>query len=143
MALTKGKDKLVALSVLGGGGAEVAEFMATEFMGSRSQPSIYHAVLWDSVLASQLLWKFEPVFRHQDRTFHHPSRRPRDDDGNLIYRAPSFSWASVDAQDGNGVKYGEIMDRDLFIQDSGENSVCIKKLDKNLYGEVLGGHVMI
>lgn len=139
--LSEGSDKLVALS-------GIARHMAEQGIDSSNQPAIYVAGLWDKYLASQLLWKIEPTFQHHDRAFKHPSRRPRDSNGDLIYRAPSFSWASVDAQApeyGHGIVYGEITDKDLLIEvDSGRDSVCIKqKIPRNPYGEVKGGHIMV
>lgn len=136
--LTEGRDKLVALS-------GIAELVAKQVIGLGSTAAIYHAGLWEKYLASQLLWKVEPIFTHHSRTFENLSRRPKDSNGNLMYRAPSYSWASVDAQYGNGVTYGEITDQDLFIEvHTGSNSVSIThKVSENLYGEVEGGHVMI
>ncbi|KAJ4421747.1 hypothetical protein N0V82_003591 [Gnomoniopsis sp. IMI 355080] len=143
--LSQGKDKLVALS-------GIAEFMATNVIGSQESRARYCAGLWEKYLASQLLWKVEPVFVSHALGFKHPSRRPRDDDGQLLYRAPSFSWASVDAQYGNGVTYGEITDQDLFIEvHAGKDAVLLDyKTPENLiperkgvYGEVKSGHVMI
>lgn len=138
LGLTKAKDKLVAL-------AGIAEYMATEVIGTHTQPASYCAGLWNKYLASQFLWRIEPSFRVADRTFQHLSRRPRDDDGNLVYRAPSFSWASVDAQAGQGVTYGEITDQGLLIQvDSSEDSVSIRSREGgSQYGEVLGGHILL
>lgn len=136
--LTQGKDKLVALS-------GIAQFVAAKVIGSDSVTAVYRAGLWDKYLASQLLWKIEPVFKPHSRTFEHLSRRPRDNHQTLIYRAPSFSWASIDAQHGKGVTYGEVTDQDLFIEvHPGKDSVSITyKVPGNLYGEVQGGHVMV
>lgn len=138
LSLTECKDKLVALS-------GIAEFMAREVIGSNSNAAIYHAGLWDKHLASQLLWKVDPVFDPNSRTFHHPTRRPRDGNGKRVYRAPSFSWASLDAQYGNGITYGEITEEDLLIEiGTEENSVSTTcKVKNNLYGQVQRGHVMI
>lgn len=138
LSLTEGKDKLVALS-------GIAEFVATKVIGSEQSSAVYRAGLWDKYLASQLLWKVEPVFKPYSRVFEHPSRRPRDANGDLLYRAPSFSWASIDAQYGDGVTYGEVTDQDLLIEvHTGQDAVSINcKVPKNLYGEVKGGHVMI
>lgn len=134
LGLTKAKDKLVALS-------GIAAYMATGVIGTEAQPASYYAGLWEKHLASQLLWRIEPSFRHSDRSFQHLSRRPRGDDGELIYRAPSFSWASVDAQFGRGVTYGEITDQELFIH---VDAVYMQlKEDQNLYGELSSGHILL
>lgn len=60
----------------------------------------YLAGMWRKYLASQLLWYVDPVF--EDGRFYYLSERPK------FYRAPSFSWAAVDAP--HGVKCGEITD---------------------------------
>jgi hypothetical protein len=69
----------------------------------------YVAGLWELHLASQLLWYVEPTFRHVDGSFEHLTMSP------LGYRAPYFSWAAIDAERGNGIKYGEVTDRDRRI----------------------------
>ncbi|KAL1797272.1 hypothetical protein ACET3X_003878 [Alternaria dauci] len=69
--------------------------------------SQYVAGLWALHLASQLLWYVEPTFRYG--SFEHLTESPPG------YRAPSFSWAAIDAERGNGIKYGEVTDRDLLI----------------------------
>lgn len=135
LRLTMSNDKLVALS-------GIAELMAKDVIGSDHQPAVYYAGLWDKFLASQLLWKIEPVFRFSDRTFHHRSRRPRNPDRSFSCRAPSFSWASVDAEDGNGVACGEILD-DSQLQIEVDSVFIKHKVHKNLYAEVERGHIMI
>ncbi|KAH8779795.1 hypothetical protein F5883DRAFT_406912, partial [Diaporthe sp. PMI_573] len=52
----------------------------------------YVSGLWRKYFESQLLWRVEPIFIGHDRSFQQPGRRPEH------FRAPSFSWASVDAQ---------------------------------------------
>lgn len=108
MNLTMAKDKLIALS-------GIAQFMSTTILGSKENPARYVAGLWYKYLESQLLWRVEPTFVRANRTFRHPSRRLEG------FRVPSFSWASVDAQNGvgdqpgSGITYGEVTDRDLLI----------------------------
>ncbi|KAJ0123870.1 hypothetical protein J7T55_012341 [Diaporthe amygdali] len=135
--LTMAKDKLIALS-------GIAQLMSTNILGSKEDPAQYVAGLWYKYLESQLLWRVEPTFIRHNRSFHQPGRRPKD------YRAPSFSWASVDAQrgvgdkPGNGVTYGEITDRDLLIDlEKGQDHVVIKTQTKNSFGLVMGGHIMV
>lgn len=126
--LTFANDKLIALS---GIAKAVSPLMGAPYV----------AGLWGKRLESQLLWRIEPVFVHSDRRFEHPSVRPRE------YRAPSFSWASVDAvhhQKGNGIVYGEVTDRDLCIElDKGNNSVHVEVNPENSFGLVTGGHIML
>lgn len=100
-AITNDNDKLIALS-------GIARWMARK-IGTPKEPARYVAGMWVTYLASQLLWKIDPVFREIDSHFEHPSTPPKK------YRAPSFSWASIDADKGHGVTYAEITDRDLFI----------------------------
>jgi len=85
--LTNGSDKLIALS-------GIAKIMSERLNDT------YLAGMWKQHLASQLLWRIDPVYA--DRKFYYPSSRPEK------YRAPSFSWAAIDAQ--NGIQYGEITD---------------------------------
>jgi hypothetical protein len=75
-SLTQSKDELIAL-------AWIAEQMSKRIGGH------YVAGLWANRLAGQLLWRVETVYRYNK--FLYPSRRPTE------YRAPSFSWASIDA----------------------------------------------
>jgi len=82
--LSDPKDKLVAL-------AGIAEVMSAHI------PGRYIAGLWEKYLASQLLWRVDPIFVN-DR-FEYPSTRP------IAYRAPSFSWAAIDSQ--QGIRCGE------------------------------------
>jgi len=128
MALTNSGDKLIALS-------GIAKLMATK-IGSESEPAEYVAGLWGKHLASQLLWRVEPVFREVDHCFEHFSCRPDD-----TYRAPSFSWASIDADRGNGIVYGEVTDRDLHIEvvDVGISL----KVPENKFGIINGAHVTV
>ncbi|KAL1863035.1 hypothetical protein Daus18300_008191 [Diaporthe australafricana] len=137
MNLTMAKDKLIALS-------GIAQLMSTRILGSEEDPARYVAGLWYKYLESQLLWRVEPIFIRHNRTFHQPARRPAD------YRAPSFSWASVDAQNGiadgpgNGVTYGEVTDRDLLIDiNEEEEDVVINTQTDNTLGLVTGGHIML
>ncbi|KAF2469748.1 HET-domain-containing protein, partial [Lindgomyces ingoldianus] len=84
--LTEAKDKLIAL-------AGIAEMMDAQIRGR------YIAGMWEKYLASQLLWRVDPVF--ENGLFSYPSRRPG------CYRAPSFSWAAVDAP--QGIRCGQTM----------------------------------
>lgn len=122
-AVTNPGDKLIALS-------SMARFMSERIEKAPkaailrnidsngikiSQPGLpkstqYVAGLWVLYLASQLLWYVEPTFRRVDGgKLEHLTTAPSE------YRAPSFSWAAIDAEDGNGVTYGEVTDRDILI----------------------------
>lgn len=137
MNLTMPKDKLIALS-------GIAQLTSTNILGSKEEPARYVAGLWYKYLESQLLWRVEPIFIRHNRTFEQPGRRPQE------FRAPSFSWASVDAQKGvndkpgNGITYGEVTDRDLLIElEKKEDNVAIKHQTDNAFGLVTGGHIMV
>jgi hypothetical protein len=80
-SLTNPKDKLIAL-------AGIAE-LTSKRMDDRWE---YVAGLWEKYLASQLLWYVEP--KYQDEQFKYPQRR------SDCWRAPSFSWAALDAPQG-------------------------------------------
>jgi len=125
--VSKPQDKLVALS-------GIAKWMAQQ-IATDHEPAEYVAGLWRKYLASQLLWKVDPVYRHVDSTFQNLGERPER------YRAPSFSWASLDADKGNGIVYGDVTDRDLFIT---VDDVQIKlKSNENEYGIVEKGHIVL
>lgn len=153
--LTKGRDKLIALS---GVAQHMSHTLSHTETSNRAKPACvtssrpveYVAGLWDKYFESQLLWRIEPVFQHGESRFLNLSKRPVSN-GEYYYRAPSFSWASVDAQDGDGVSYGGVTDRDLLIkvataQDcspaSPPLSIQINETG-NKYGLVRGGHVML
>lgn len=154
MNLTMAKDKLIALS-------GIAQLMSTDVFGSKEDPAQYVAGLWYKYLESQLLWRVEPLFIRHNRTFQQPGKRPREpaerrerageiQRAQFLYRAPSFSWASVDAQKGNddqpanGITFGEVTDRDLLIElQKGLGDVVIKQQTDNTFGLIKGGHIMI
>ncbi|KAF2446693.1 HET-domain-containing protein [Karstenula rhodostoma CBS 690.94] len=85
-SLTKSNDKLIAL-------AGIAE-LTSKRMGDRL---IYVAGMWEKFLASQLLWYVEP--KYEDEGFKYPQKRPDPKDPEC-WRAPTFSWAAVDAPQG-------------------------------------------
>ncbi|KAJ0110083.1 hypothetical protein J7T55_014886 [Diaporthe amygdali] len=147
--LTQKKDKLIALS-------GIAHRMATIIETSRKVK--YVAGLWDADehLVSQLLWHVEPVCRGDTEsggsTLEYPSRRPKE------YRAPSFSWASIDAQYGNGITCGDVLNpegilvkvpQDDAITDSEmdtnvwRKSVFVRCKTENEFGLVTGGHIRL
>jgi hypothetical protein len=92
--LTNPGDKLIALS-------GIARLMSGSLPGIK-----YIAGLWSEYLESQLLWRVDPVFEYGKFSF--PSHRP------ARYRAPSFSWAAVDAE--RGITYGEFTNKNLLFK---------------------------
>jgi hypothetical protein len=108
--LTRPADKLIAC-------AGIANVLSRQIM------SEYVAGMWTKYLESQLLWLVDPVY--ENGRFSYPSKRPD------IYRAPSFSWAAVDAS--RGIKYGEISEQGLLIQ---VEAVDIVPIAKDSFGMV-------
>ncbi|KAF4632612.1 hypothetical protein G7Y89_g5514 [Cudoniella acicularis] len=92
--LTNPRDKLIAL-------AGIAEEMATQIGAP------YIAGMWrNKYFASQLLWCVETQYKNGK--FLYPSRRPK------CYRAPTFSWAAIDAP--QGIRCGDTKEeKDLLI----------------------------
>ncbi|KAL1616270.1 hypothetical protein SLS54_008563 [Diplodia seriata] len=120
--LTKPKDKLIALS-----GVAQRMYEKTGW--------VYVAGLWQNRLPqnnclqvnleSQLLWCVEPVWDTKRQQFSYPSSRPKE------YRAPCFSWAALDAD--QGVTYGELLDRDRIL-------IQVENIQpKILEGDLMGG----
>ena len=124
-AITNPEDKLVALS-------GIAREMAIK-LGVGGKPARYVAGLWRPYLASQLLWRVETEFDDHNRLFWHRSTRPRKD----VYRAPSFSWASVDAHEGKGIVYGEVTDQGIYVGIKGCNVRPVS--GDQMYGMVAKG----
>jgi Heterokaryon incompatibility protein (HET) len=126
-AITNSQDKLIALS-------GIAKRIARQ-IGTDQKPEEYVAGLWRKHLSSQLLWKVDPVYRHVDSTFHNPAKR------SDTYRAPTFSWASLDADKGKGIIYGDVTDRDLFIKI--DDVQITLKSNENKYGQIDKGHIVL
>jgi len=91
--LTNVCDKLIALS-------GIAKMMFDQIGGR------YVAGMWLRYLESQLLWRVDPVY--ENGRFYSNSRR------SPPYRAPTFSWAAVDAP--QGVKFSQITDQGLLFK---------------------------
>jgi hypothetical protein len=91
--LTNAGDKLIALS-------GIAKMMFDQIGGQ------YVAGMWLRYLECQLLWRVDPVY--ENGRFYSESRRPPS------YRAPTFSWAAVDAP--QGVNFSPISERDLLFK---------------------------
>jgi hypothetical protein len=116
--LTKTEDKVIALS----GYAR---------MKSEELPENCHylAGMWVHHLESQLLWRVNPVFANGK--FEYPSKRP------ITYRAPTWSWAAVDAP--QGITCGEITNSKLHIKV--ENPTIKLEMPRNKFGLIKGGQL--
>ncbi|KAF2649660.1 HET-domain-containing protein [Lophiostoma macrostomum CBS 122681] len=131
-AISQSEDKLIALS-------GIARLMSAKIGSNDKHPARYCAGLWRPLLESQLLWKTEPVFQEGRNVdlqgdFYHETTRPRQ------YRAPSFSWASIDTENGNGIVYGEVTDTDLLIK---VEDVQVTLGSDNEYGLVKDGKLVL
>jgi hypothetical protein len=132
-AISHWEDKLVALSGIAGSMADI--------IGLGQGPAEYCAGLWRPCLESQLLWKVEPLFREASNVDHpghfvHVTGSPSPSK----YRAPSFSWASIDADQGNGIVYAEVTDQDILIR---VEDVYIARKSDNQYGLVSDGKLVL
>jgi hypothetical protein len=116
--LTQDYDKLIAL----GGIAKMMSGMVQDD---------YIAGLWRKYLESQLLWRVDLV--RKKGIFLFDSKRPSS------YRAPTFSWASVDAK--GGIIYSEFTDQDLLIRVEDVN--LSYRSEKNRFGVVTGGYIIL
>jgi hypothetical protein len=115
--LTKPEDKVIALS-------GYARMKSEELPETCS----YLAGMWRYYLESQLLWRVNPVFTNGK--FEYPSKRPDN------YRAPTWSWAAVDAP--QGITCGEITNK-LHIKVA--NHTIELEMPGNKFGLVKGGQL--
>lgn len=106
-AITQAKDKLIAMS-----GIARRMSQAMKLSGKHAKLPIYVAGLWTLYIESQLLWFVEPDFQESDGLFRDHSTAP----ATTVYRAPSFSWAAVDANEMRGIKYAEVTNKDILIE---------------------------
>lgn len=109
-ALSHEEDKLIALS-------GVAKYMES-ILHDR-----YLAGLWRQWLPSQLLWRYDS-----------PRTRPYE------YRAPSWSWASVNAQTNFGLTAGRSYDLGIVAS---VVDVKIESPGQDTTGQVTGGHLRL
>lgn len=119
-AVTKPQDKLVAISGL-----------AQHIARTMDNADTYLAGLWQSRLPQQLLWLVDSC-QQADRSASH---RPRD------YHAPSWSWASVEAQvimpalrDNN--THDLVTVRDVSVTPVGGH-------DGDAFGQLVGGWIKL
>ena len=111
--LTKPGDKVIAIS---GIARRLAAVIGDEYVVG----------MWRRYLASELLWSVD-YCRQID---HSPSRRPE------VYRAPSFSWASVDGC----VNAASVADEGMLIT---VKDVCIEYATDDRWGLVKGGYLIV
>lgn len=95
MDITYHKDRLIALS-------GIARRIRDQIT-SHGIKEDYIAGLWKGGLAGQLLWYVKPVGGDKQPL---ADLRPKNRDNEAEYRAPSFSWASVETD--RGIEYGEL-----------------------------------
>lgn len=109
-ALSHEEDKLIALS-------GVAKYMESTLHDR------YLAGLWQQWLPSQLLWRYDS-----------PCPRPH------VYRAPSWSWASVNPQTDRGLTAGRSYDKDIVATVVEAN---IESSGQDTTGQVIGGYLRL
>lgn len=96
-------DKLIALSGI------ARHFFQEKLTPVLDDPQPHHQYvvgMWEEYLESQLLWLVEWAWE-DGKGYHNETTRHAD-------RAPSFSWAAVDAP--QGIIYGDFTNQDLFFQ---------------------------
>lgn len=111
--LTKAEDKLIALS-------GIAKYMSAMLQDE------YIAGMWRRYLASELLWRVED----QSQSDYEPAKR------STQYRAPTFSWASVDGV----ITPGPPSEQDLLIE---VVEVDIQYATGDRTGLVSGGSILL
>lgn len=109
-ALSHEEDKLIALS-------GVAEYMGF-ILHDR-----YLAGLWQQYLPSQLLWRYDS-----------PGTRPN------VYRAPLWSWASVNPQTDRGLLAGRSYDMGILAE---VVEAKIESPGQDTTGQVTGGYLRL
>ncbi|KAI8939937.1 hypothetical protein NX059_003663 [Plenodomus lindquistii] len=124
-AITQPKDKLIALSGIARWmSRELEQVVPQDFAGvsntgqarikyqcatdpdpaPNDKPVRYMAGIWTFHIASQLLWYTEPIYIVKDESvsYEYVSTSPE------AYRAPSFSWASIDTGEGSSIKHADV-----------------------------------
>lgn len=97
LELYKAEDRLIALS-------GVARTMG-KLMDAQQIPDRYVAGLWKEGLPCLLLWYVNESDTGEPQPLE--DNRPKDRDGQLLgYRAPTFSWASVETR--RGISFAEL-----------------------------------
>jgi hypothetical protein len=111
--LTNPGDKLIALS---GIAKKMTEIIQDEYI----------AGMWRQYLASQLLWRVDECRQIN----HEPSQRAKE------YRAPSFSWASIDGM----INPADITDKGMLIE---VQEVRLDYVTSDQAGLVEGGYLLL
>lgn len=127
--LTKSEDKLIALS-------GIAKMVSDQVHDE------YQAGLWRHHMEHQLLWRVDPVFvkdNSEDGHFVYNSKRPQDKEGVLVYRAPTWSWAAIDAP--HGITYGDITPTGKALMEV--HSVKVATVTDDKFGLVEDGSLMV
>lgn len=102
MELTNQSDRLIAL-------AGIAKLMSS-ILASRGISDQYIAGMWQKQMASQLLWHVNEGAGAQRQ----PNENTRPGGGDPVaYRAPTFSWASVETP--RGITFPETTDEGLLV----------------------------
>ncbi|KIW27878.1 uncharacterized protein PV07_07576 [Cladophialophora immunda] len=100
MELTDERDRLIALS-------GIARMM-TRILRLDGSEDQYLAGMWQNYLASQLLWYVNDAEEEGQTAQPLQNTRPE------LYRAPSFSWASVETP--RGVTFPETTDKGILVE---------------------------
>ncbi|KIW76494.1 hypothetical protein Z517_11240 [Fonsecaea pedrosoi CBS 271.37] len=100
MELSDERDRLIALS-------GIARMM-TRILRLDGSEDQYLAGMWQNYLASQLLWYVNDGEEEGKTAQPLPDTRPRQ------YRAPTFSWASVETS--RGVTFPETTDKGILVE---------------------------
>jgi Heterokaryon incompatibility protein (HET) len=98
MELTQERDRLIALS-------GIARMM-TSTMKAEGIDDKYLAGMWQNYIASQLLWYVNEG--------EGDARQPFENTRTKKYRAPTFSWASVETR--RGITFAETTDQGVLVQ---------------------------
>jgi Heterokaryon incompatibility protein (HET) len=97
MELTHERDRLIALS-------GIARMM-TSTMKAEGIDDKYLAGMWHNYMASQLLWYVNEA--------EGDARQPFENNRTKKYRAPTFSWASVETR--RGITFAETTDQGVLV----------------------------
>jgi Heterokaryon incompatibility protein (HET) len=97
MELTQERDRLIALS-------GIARMM-TSTMKAEGNDDKYLAGMWQNYMASQLLWSVNEEEEDAGQPFENTRTKK--------YRAPTFSWASVETR--RGITFAETTDQGVLV----------------------------
>ena len=132
MQITEEKDRLIALS-------GIAREMASE-MDSQGLKDKYIAGMWQQSIAQQLLWHVNEGTGDMRQPYQ--DSRPRDRNGRFIYRAPSFSWGSVESR--RGVSFPDPTDARPLIRVNVVRLIYERgKESTDTYGLLTDGYIVL